>query len=107
MFTQVHSSETPNVLRADKYKPFWLSWRGGKLKLGHGDLLDKDAIITWSMEHNVIGSPTVMTLSKDTTSDWLVFQGKTGDYCDCSTKHSEETCKSLPGECQTGTTGIK
>ena len=58
--------ESTDIINCDEMRPFWVSWDGGIIKVGHGDLIDRNTFLEWPDPE-----PRDVTYV-DTTGEWEV-----------------------------------
>ena len=38
---------TNDTVNCDEMRPFWITWMGGLIKVGHGSLIDHNVFLEW------------------------------------------------------------
>lgn len=70
---QVAQRDVPNVLNANNYTAFWVSWANDVIQFGHGDIVHQSILL----KHNRVGFPLPVSSlafeSKNTQiMDWIL-----------------------------------
>lgn len=47
------SEHTPEVLSADRWKTFWVSWEKNMLLFGTGHVINNNTLLKWKLDKNV------------------------------------------------------
>ena len=69
-----HNIDTPNIVNINVFKYLWISWYGGKIKVGRGFQVEQDIIIQ-SNYPSTIHINNLALYGWGFSSDWNIFTG--------------------------------
>ena len=64
--------ETTDVVNCGEMRPFWLSWDGGRVKVGHGSLLDRSTFMDWQAPEPRAVTYATFTTYYSSHGNWIV-----------------------------------
>ena len=64
--------ESTDIISCDEMRPFWVSWDGGIIKVGHGDLIDRNTFLEWPDPEPRGVTYAAYSTYVDTSGEWEV-----------------------------------